>query len=157
VGRGFSDDADAGIFFTYHPGYKLTRDEIQGLQTMLGRNNSRVEFVGTLNLNADAEISVHHLGGSSNRGVHYLFIDDKEVHSVGDDRTKDDTFKVPLRRGDHLVRWILTGGDLGDAQLEIKLASPEKNTKLVVQASAEMVAAAKGQGAKQEIEYGTAP
>ncbi|MBC7856873.1 MAG: hypothetical protein IAF94_25865, partial [Pirellulaceae bacterium] len=31
VGRGFADNKDVNLFFIYHPGYKLTRDEIQQL------------------------------------------------------------------------------------------------------------------------------
>ena len=129
---------------------------MQEFMNTLGRSNGRVEFLGTLTLSADAEVVFHHVGGSSNRGVHYLHLDGKEINAVEDDRSKDDTFQLKLGRGDHQLRWILTGGEMGDAQLEVKLANPEK-TRLVIQAPADMVSAAKAPGVKREFEFGAAP
>ncbi|MBC7853076.1 MAG: hypothetical protein IAF94_06545, partial [Pirellulaceae bacterium] len=144
------------LFFTYHPGYKLTRDEIQQLQNNLGKNNARVEFLGTLSLSADTEVAFHHLGGSSRGGVHYLYLDGKEIHAVGDDRTKDDTLTLSLGKGDHQLHWKLTGGDFGDAQLEVNVAKSGKNpaARLDIHAPADMVAAARAPGVRQEVEYG---
>jgi hypothetical protein len=154
VGRGYANGKDVSMFFTYHPGYKLTREEIQELQNCLTRNG-RLEFQGILSLSADAEVAFHHVGGSSNRGVHYLFVDDKDVNSVGDDRVKDDTVTMKLGQGEHLLRWTLTGGDLGDAQLEISQTnSGSPPVKLEVYASEEMVAVARAGVARQEFEFG---
>jgi len=137
---------------------KLTRDEIQELQKNLGTENSRVEFLTTLSLTADADVSFHHVGGSSNRGVHHLLLDGKEIHAVGDDRNKDETLIMHVGRGQHLLSWVLTGGDLGNAQLEIKLANTgNQDAKLEILAPADMVAFARSIGAKQEFVYGTPP
>lgn len=157
VGRGYASDRDVGMFFTYYPGYKLTREEIHELQDILTRKG-RLEFVGILALSADAEVAFHHVGGSSNRGVHYLYVDDEEVHTVGDDRVKDDTLKIKLKEGKHSLRWKLTGGELGDAQLEISVVESEKSpaARLKIYASEEMVAAARNGVALKSFEFGKA-
>ena len=156
VGRGSAKGRDIDSLFVYHPGYRFTRDEIQELQNNLGKEEVRVEFQGILDLSADAEVAFHHRGGSSRGGVHYLYLDDKEIHSVGDDRTKDQTLTLQLERGQHVMRWLLTGGELGEAQLEIAVANADKNpdAKVDIFAPREFVAAARARGVKREIEYG---
>jgi hypothetical protein len=60
-----------------------------------------------------------HVGGSSAGGVHTLVINGQTISEIGDDRSKDDTRQLPLVRGQHAIRWSLTGGDLGTARLSL--------------------------------------
>jgi hypothetical protein len=157
VGRGSADGSDVNLFFIYHPGHKLTPDEIQELQNNLGKGTIRVEFEASLHMSADADVAFHHVGGSSSGGVNYLYLDDMEINAVGDDRAKDQKLAARLGKGYHKLRWAITGGQLGEAQLEVNLLKPDDPAKMEISAPGALVTKTRAPGVKQEFEYGTAP
>lgn len=156
IGRGTADNQDVGILFTYQPGHRFTSDEIAELQNHLGAGRRQVEFIGVLSLSANAEVAVHHAGGSASGGVLYLLIDGKEAHAVGDDRTKDETITLPLAKGDHAIRWLLTGGELGSPQLEFSInsAATKLNPTLDVFYSRQQGAAARAPSVRRQLDFG---
>lgn len=58
----------------------------------------------------DMVAEVWHGGGGVSHDVNWLYIDATELGSVGDNRGKSAIYKVPLLKGRHKVRWVLTGG-----------------------------------------------
>jgi hypothetical protein len=156
IGRGAVDDRDMGFLFTYQPGHLFTAEEIAELQGQLGSGRRRVEFVGTLSLSLNADVAIHHQGGSASGGVLRLYIDGNEAHAVGDDLTKAETITVPLARGEHAIRWVLTGGELGSAQLEFRVAgmASKLSPKLEVYYTRKHDAEARAIGIRREIAYG---
>ena len=107
---------------TYQPGYTVTPEDVQNLARHAGAmpgDAIRIDFLGILSLAIDSQVELKHVGGSSSGGVHTLFIGGQPISEIGDDRSKDDTRQLPLVRGQHALRWTLTGGDLGSAQLSL--------------------------------------
>jgi hypothetical protein len=124
IGRVSVNNADAGVLIHYEPGYRIDQDDVARLTAALsGSENIRVELWGVLQLEGDQTVAVHHAGGSAGGGVHTLQIDNQTISDVGDDRSKNLTTTMNLRRGPHLVHWTLTGGDLGTAEFKIAPAS----------------------------------
>ena len=154
IGRAATDNRDVGLLLTYQPGHRITTEEITDLQSQLGAGQRRVEFTGVLSLSVDASVSIHHAGGSSSGGVHRLFLDGEEVHAVGDDRTKDENITMSLRRGEHLVSWVLSGGELGSALLEFRVVGSKLQSKPDIFYSRQQDAAARAVATRREITYG---
>jgi hypothetical protein len=122
IGRVFVRGQDAGIIVTYQPGYTVTQEDVQKLMAVAGAapgDPVRIDLLGILTLAADAEVELRHIGGSASGGVHSLVLGTQTVSEIGDDRTKDDTRKLALRKGPLAVRWTLTGGDLGTAHMSL--------------------------------------
>jgi hypothetical protein len=122
IGRVVVRGQDAGIVVTYLPGYTVTPEDVQNLAAIAGAapgDAIRIEFLGILSLAIDSQVELKHVGGSSSGGVHTLFIGGQSVSEIGDDRSKDDTRQLPLLKGQHILRWTLTGGDLGTARLSL--------------------------------------
>ena len=118
VGRVLIAGRDSGIMVSYEPGSMISGEEIarlQGAGAAMPNTAWRIDMVGMLTLPADSAVEVWHVGGSSYRGVHRLFIDGRLLSEVGDDRTKNDTQRINLKKGKHVIAWTLSGGDLGSA------------------------------------------
>lgn len=118
VGRVLIAGRDSGIMVSYEPGSMISGEEIarlQGAGAAMPNTAWRIEMVGMLTLPADSMVEVWHVGGSSFRGIHRLFIDGRPLSEVGDDRTKNDTQRINLKKGKHTILWTLSGGDLGSA------------------------------------------
>src|SRR4051794_15737287 len=61
-------------------------------------------------------------GGSCSHGVHTLYVDGRQLGSVGDDLQKSQAYWLELDAGDHAVRWELTGGLFGNSLLRFEEA-----------------------------------
>jgi hypothetical protein len=120
VGRMNFDKQDIGVYFTYTPG-KIFRGDVA--QPLLGikqgegveQRKIKIVLMGSLHVPADMNVIVWHGGGSASGGVHQLKIDNNLLGSIGDDRTKNVTYTVPLTKGEHVINWELTGGELGNS------------------------------------------
>ena len=156
IGRGTADGRDAGLVMTYQRGHRLSPEEVAELEGALGPGARQVELVGIVSLSADAEVAIHHVGGSASGGVHYLYLDGKQIHAVGDDRTKDETITLPLAKGAHAIRWQLTGGSLGSALLEFSVArsAAKQPPSLEVFYTQQLETAARAPGARLELSFG---
>ncbi|HEX5106484.1 MAG TPA: hypothetical protein VFV87_21845, partial [Pirellulaceae bacterium] len=123
VGRARRDGADAGVVVTYRPGYVLTPEDVNRLTQAIGGGQMQIDLIGILTLTSDQELAILHSGGSSASGVNSLYIGNQKISEVGDDKSKEESKTVSLRRGTHLVRWSLTGGDFGASGLLITPAT----------------------------------
>ncbi len=122
IGRVVVRGQDAGIVVTYQPGYTIMQDDVQKLLAHAGAvpgDAIRIDLLGILTLAIDSQVELKHVGGSSSGGVHTLVMGGQTISEIGDDRSKDDTRQLPLLRGQHILRWTLTGGDLGTAHLSL--------------------------------------
>ena len=86
-------------------------------------------------------------------------VDGRPVSEVGDDRTKDTRSEFALSKGDHAIRWQLTGGELGTAQLVFQLTKPDPPNEgvLRIHVPKEIMAGAQRLGAAKEFQFGTDP
>ncbi|MCI0359777.1 MAG: LamG domain-containing protein, partial [Planctomycetaceae bacterium] len=161
IGRVVVRGQDAGIIVTYQPGYTVTQEDVQKLQAAAGATPSdplRIDLIGVLTLATDAQLEVRHAGGSSSGGVHTFFLSSQNISEIGDDRSKDDTRTLPLVKGQHPLRWVLTGGDLGTALLSlvpVDTAGKPLPGAAAVQYSRDMNVLARSVPYRQEIKWGT--
>jgi hypothetical protein len=114
------------VMFTYHPGVTVASHETfaavapyrQGATSKV-----RLLFDGVLLIPRDGEYTITHAGGSASRGVHTLYLRGTPLMVVGDDRTKNDSRTIRLAKGEHPIRWELTGGELGSAMIDVQPAA----------------------------------
>ena len=96
-------------------------------------------------------VSIKHKGGSSNRGVLRLYLNDRELGAVGDSRTKSTTYQVELPAGTHVIRWTLTGGEIGRDSM-IEFIDAQTNQSLPVHVPPERVAQVRSMAFKSEVD-----
>lgn len=124
IGRTFVNGKEIGLVFRYEDGkvfdHKLLERELLEKLGNMPTNRIQVIFQGRLNIPDDIKIKAWFAGGSPTRGVHTLYIDDKRIGTIGDDRTKNTVYELPLKRGTHLIKWELTGGHFGTNLLKMK-------------------------------------
>ncbi|QDU96943.1 hypothetical protein [Lignipirellula cremea] len=115
IGRVALNQADTGVLLQYVPGKAIAHDEVESL-LLQPANGGRllVHLKGNLQLARQQQVSVIHRGGSTAGGLLTLKIDGKVVGTVGDDRSKNDTYNLSLPAGSHSVEWMLAGGLIGD-------------------------------------------
>jgi hypothetical protein len=160
IGRVFVRNRDVGILVTYQPGYRISDEDVAGLAAAAGVNPGdpwQIDFVGVLSLGGDCQLEARHIGGSSNGGVHSLFIDNQRISEVGDDRSKNDTSRRNFKAGAHAIRWVLTGGDMGTASVEfsaLNIAGQPVAGAHAVHYTREMNAAARQTAVRSEIHLG---
>jgi hypothetical protein len=160
IGRVTVRGQDAGIVVSYQPGYTITQEDVQKLQAAAGvtvGDSWRVDLLGVLSLAADSQLELRHVGGSASGGVHTLYVGTQSVSEIGDDRSKDDTRQFSLMRGQHSIRWTLTGGDLGTAQMSLVPIDAEGKPKegvAAIQYSRDMNIFAHTAPYKQEFKWG---
>jgi len=160
IGRVTVRGQDAGIVVSYQPGYTITQEDVQKLQAAAGvtvGDSWRVDMLGVLSLAADSQLVLRHVGGSASGGVHTLYVGTQSVSEIGDDRSKDDTRQLSLMRGQHSIRWTLTGGDLGTAQMSLVPIDAEGKPKegvAAIQYSRDMNIFAHTAPYKQEFKWG---
>jgi len=145
---------------TYQPGHTVTQEDMQKLMAVAGAapgDAVRIDLLGILSLAADAEVELQHVGGSASGGVHTLVLGTQTVSEIGDDRSKNDTRKLPLRKGPLAVRWTLTGGDLGTALMSlvpVDTAGQPQAGIATIQITRELYNFAHSTPYRQEIKWG---
>jgi tRNA A-37 threonylcarbamoyl transferase component Bud32 len=155
IGRTTVQKKDIGLVFRYRTG------EVFGGETVRekvfeyggGMRRVRIELNGTLRVPKDMTVIAWLAGGSSSGGVHWLYVDGREVGSVGDDRVKNTKYRLPLKKGDYEINWILTGGDFGANSL-LQFFDPDLRP-LTVSTSKMQIEAAKAGVVKAMIENST--
>lgn len=119
IGRAVAEGRDSGFVFQYEHGKVFNPEAV--------RSRIKGDFVlslrGQLELSRDMVIEAWHAGGGVSHDVNTLFIDDRKISSVGDDRSKHSIEKLDLKKGVHTIRWELTGGTFRNNLL--KLIDPE--------------------------------
>jgi hypothetical protein len=122
IGRATVDKRDLGLLLRYRPGMHLTDETFANLRSKVGARGARVdiELRGMLKLTGNVKVKVRHEGGTSTGGVHTLYVNGKEIGVVGDGHVKSATYDLPLGRGAHTIRWVLTGNRLGSCLLEFQ-------------------------------------
>jgi Tol biopolymer transport system component len=104
----------------YTPGKLLPHDVLAELVFAVGHSlrNVRIKFAGQLEVPRRMTVQAMDHGGSANRGIHWLYVDGKEVGSSGDDRLKNPVYNLELDAGTHAIEWVIMGGDFGDSVLQ---------------------------------------
>jgi hypothetical protein len=140
IGRTFLEGKDVGLFFRYEHG-KVFRHELVELKFIEKRDEKlppkgvEVVLQGRLLVPRKMSVSARHAGGSVSHGVQTLFVDGKELGSVGDDRQKSRVYALLLEAGTHTVKWVLTGGRFGNNLLRFE--DPDTGKSLWLSYSAE--------------------
>lgn len=156
VGRIQLDGKDAGLLVTYHPGKSFGHNRMKAILPgyEYTKQKVRIELTGAFELDAAETVQVRQGGGSSSAGVATVFIDDKELGSIGGKKSEESTYDVPLEKGTHQVRWVLTGGWLGAGNLlDVKSASGKP---LVVHHTPTQRDAARTPETRKEVEFAEA-
>lgn len=117
-GRVQVNGSDVGIMWKYESGLRLANTNVLGVlaQSNIPRGKLRMEFVGLVYVTESMTVNVSHNGGSPTATA-TLFIDNKPVGEVGGTRAASDVYKVDLNAGEHSIRWVLFGDDLGTCSL----------------------------------------
>jgi hypothetical protein len=140
LGRTLLEGKDIGIFFRYEHG-KVFRHElverkfIEKRDEKLPPRGVEVVLQGRLLIPRRMSVSARHAGGSVSHGVQTLFVDGKELGTVGDDRQKSHIYALTLEAGAHAVKWVLTGGRFGNNLLRFE--DPDTGKPLSLSYSAE--------------------
>jgi hypothetical protein len=114
------DRVDAGVLLVYTPSKLLLHDVVTQpvapvSEKMIQNKELTVRLGGLLHVPRDMEVAIWHAGGTATLGNAYLYIDGKRIGAVGDDMTKNISYRVNLTAGEHIVGWHLIGGRLGNS------------------------------------------
>jgi hypothetical protein len=161
IGRVTFQNQDADVVVKYAAGRMLSGESIvAALKKIFPDTGPQMKIVvtlhGTLRVPKDTTVAVWHKGGSSNGGVHYLLVDNRELGTVGDDRSKDSYYSVYLPAGDHAVTWRLTGGDLGGTNL-LEFVDRQTSQPLQLFTSEADIAAAQSEPAVEVVDNLSSP
>jgi hypothetical protein len=115
IGRLQVEGNDVGVLWKYASGLQLTDSAISQLlqQAGLVRGRVRMEFVGFLFMNMPTTVNVVHNGGTPEGGQAVLAIDGRVLGEVGGTKATKGVYKLELSPGEHRVKWVLAGGNLG--------------------------------------------
>jgi hypothetical protein len=153
MGRVRASGNDAGLVLRYQLGRvfpQKTLDDLLAKQGIASRD-VQIEFGGVLRLVKTTSVVATHKGGSGDRGVLRLYLNGRELGVVGDNHTKDTTYQVELPAGLHAIRWVLTGGAIGGANM-IQFADAETKQSLPVHVPAEAAAQVRSMPFKIEVD-----
>ena len=108
IGRATGNGSDTGVIFRYPHARFFNRGHIPS--QVLDHKRFRITLEGFLDLPRDMTVNVWLAGGGVSNDVNWLYIDEKEIGSTGDDRGRSYKYKLPLSKGRHQIKWLLTGG-----------------------------------------------
>jgi hypothetical protein len=153
------DSVDPGFLVFYTPGKVLLQNTIEkslGEQAkeLVDKKAIRIELGGLLHVPRDMEVVVWHTGGSNAQGTVWLYIDGKVIGGVGQDKTKNTSYRVALKKGEHIVGWQLFGGKLGNSVVEFY--DPESHARLTTYAPAPMVTTLNRTETKEQLDLAAA-
>jgi hypothetical protein len=140
----------------YQPGRifpQQTFDDLLAKQGIPSRD-VQIELGGVLRLDKATAVLVTHKGGSGDRGVLRLYLNGRELGVVGDDHTRDTTDQVEFPSGSHVIRWVLTGGAIGGANM-IQFVDARTNQPLPVHVPAQAAAQIRSMPFKTEVDVGS--
>ncbi len=130
LGRVQVDGRDVGVLWKYEPGLNITDATVNGVLGQLGAPAGRLqlEFIGILFVHESAKVTVRMTGGSAKTGGAVLFVNEKKIGEVGASlQTRDQTEAIDLNPGEHSIRWVLSGAEIGTSSLnflDAKLGKP---------------------------------
>jgi hypothetical protein len=115
------------VLWKYECGLRLGNSSVIDVLRQAGVNagHLRMEFAGLLYLSRPMTVSVLHRGGTPT-GELALAVDGETLGEVGGERATSDVYKVELHAGEHAIRWVLAGGDLGVGALQFTDAETGK-------------------------------
>jgi Arc/MetJ-type ribon-helix-helix transcriptional regulator len=118
LGRIQVNGVDAGVLWKYEAGLRLTNLSVTDVLQQAGvpRGRLRMEFAAFFHVHESMTVNISQAGGSPT-GTATLLVDNKPVGEVGGPRATTDVYKVELMAGEHTLRWILSGDDLGACSL----------------------------------------
>jgi hypothetical protein len=153
MGRARVSGSDVSLVLRYQPGKTLRQQAFEDLLLKQGISSRdvQIELAGALRLVEATSVLIKHKGGSSERGVLRLHLNGRELGAVGDDRTKDTTYQVELPAGIHVIRWVLTGGAIGNSNM-IEFLDSQTNQSLPVHVPAEAAAQVRSVPFKSEVD-----
>lgn len=108
IGRATGDGKDTGVIFRYPHARVFHRDQIP--LEVYDHNRFQISLEGFLEVPRDMTVKVWLAGGGVSHDVNWLYVDGKEIGSTGDNRGKNYNYELPLLKGRHQVKWLLTGG-----------------------------------------------
>ncbi len=120
LGRLTVNGKDLATAFHYAPGaafqHKVVETEV--LNAGEAMKGVSITLLGYVRVAKATPVKIWHAGGSASGGVLRLYIDDKEVGSVGDDRVKNTVHEFTLQPGVRNIKWRLSGGHMGTCVLQ---------------------------------------
>jgi hypothetical protein len=69
-----------------------------------------ISLVGYVDVPREMTIDVYHAAGGVNMDHGTLLVDDRQIGQVGDDTAKSVIYTLTLPKGEHKLKWVLTGG-----------------------------------------------
>ena len=117
IGTATVKGRDQKIVIHYRHGCVLSRNDIP---MTLKEGDFKITLHGKLKLAEKTKIKIMMAGGGVNHDVNWLYINDREIGSTGDDRSKHLVKEMELDVGTHNIRWLLTAGTFRSNILLIK-------------------------------------
>jgi hypothetical protein len=159
VGRLVSGTTDLGLFISYEHGYVITSDDVGRMlkaANATSPQNLKLALVGGFYLPTDQTITLHQIAESNSGAMHRVQIDNRNYSTLSAGRTNE-TRGVRLPAGNHIVRWELTGNDLGTAVLELRSdAAVTGGTQMLIPVTVDrsLETAARQQPTRANIHFG---
>jgi hypothetical protein len=153
IGRTTVKDHDIGLVFRYQLGERMTDAMIRKHVFKSGTESQHVRITlrGTLHVPEAMTVIARHEGGSASDGVNYLYVDGREVGSVGDNRPKEAVYELPLDAGDYPVEWVLTGGQFDDKNM-VRFLDPRTGEPLSATISADDLSAVRALPIRETVD-----
>ncbi len=133
IGRCKVGGKDVGLLLTYQPGKYLRHQTLLDVFKRRAIDDTvQVEMIGILRAPRKLNLRIEHAGGSSSGGIVRLYLNGKEHSVLGDDRKKsltDDVGSIPA--GNHAIRWLITGGNIGACRLQFSDSDTGKALEVV--------------------------
>lgn len=148
-------ESDSGILFTYAPGTVFQHETVAPLlgpngPAIITAKGINIQLAGVLHVPSNMEVAVWHAGGSASGGNVFLYVDGKEISIVGDDKGKNDAYRLPLTKGAHAIGWKFRGGTLGNSL--VHFMDGKSGEPLTVYATADIVRAARSVPTRQQVD-----
>ncbi len=157
VGRAAVNKQDAGVLFTNEPGKTFEHDKAMetlgsdpAVADAMGKGQIAVTLAGVLHVPADINVAVWHAGGSSTGGRLKLYVNGTMVSQVGDDKSKNASLNLPLAKGEHAVKWEITGGRMGNSL--IQFFDAQNLEPLTIYSPPELLAFSKSAPTQKQVE-----
>ncbi len=108
VGTAKARNTDKDIVFHYQHGRVFANADVP--KTLLDGGDFAITMRGQFELDKKTKVKVFMAGGGVNHDVNWIYINERELGSTGDNRSKHLVEDLELTKGTHDVRWLLTAG-----------------------------------------------
>jgi hypothetical protein len=125
IGLAHKDGDATGIAYRYPHGEIFPADLIRSKfhDGEMPRPSVEIALVGYVHVPREMKVEIYHAAGGVNLDHGTLFLDGRKIGQVGDDTAKSVVYTLTLSKGEHEIRWVLTGGTFQTNLLKLQDAA----------------------------------